>query len=468
MDPSRTDSGDERWHVSWRAAVPFSAWLAAPSLRRRSTLVFVIIVTAPAVIFAYVSGLPATPHSPSYDFKALGWAFAAYIGAAWLIVLWLIIRPRLVAWHAALIVGLALMSQVPLAIWLENRLHGNITSVVPAIVTVALPEEVAKLVPLLGALAITYFVARDRLRTWLDLSPRSYLFLGAISGLAFGCAEQAHYLVSVYVPQLLNSPNSLDSAYSYTVQITWRLISDPISHACWAGVTGYFIGIAVQRLRFIPPAQRRYPREIEIALIGLAIAAILHGLNDAVAAANDQLLWILVTTLSTILFIAYATAGEVVEKAFAGIARSAWIFRTGDRVRLPADPPWGFQNRFQQARWHQEMASYLGSAAVVTALQEDRTARLDVDRGMNLWALDWLRPLLRVGDSVRLPRDPQPVFDAGGYVVSWQPDMTFLCGRSGTVTAVLSSGTVHLDIGRPEQEWPIEWLERLTSEQVPP
>jgi hypothetical protein len=29
----------------------------------------------------------------------------------------------------------------------------------------------------------------------------------------------------------------------------WRFLTDPISHACWAGIAGYFIGLAVQRPR---------------------------------------------------------------------------------------------------------------------------------------------------------------------------------------------------------------------------
>src|SRR5262249_57812543 len=50
----------------------------------------------------------------------------------------------------------------------------------------------------------------------------------------------------------------------------WRFVTDPISHACWAGLTGYFIRLA---------ATRR-PRWYTVAWIGVAAAAILHGLND--------------------------------------------------------------------------------------------------------------------------------------------------------------------------------------------
>lgn len=59
-----------------------------------------------------MSGLPGTAHSAGFDDKALGWAFAAYVGVAWLIVLWLFIRPKLVTWHAVLVTVLALVTQL--------------------------------------------------------------------------------------------------------------------------------------------------------------------------------------------------------------------------------------------------------------------------------------------------------------------------------------------------------------------
>jgi RsiW-degrading membrane proteinase PrsW (M82 family) len=457
------DRSDHTPPINWEDVLPFRKWLTAPALRRRSTLVFVVMVVAPAVIFWYVANLGTSSHSAAYDYKSLGWAFAGYIGVAWLIVLWILVRPKLVAWHAGLVIGLAVLTQVPLAIWLETRLHDNTTSLIPSILTVGVPEELAKLLPLVAALALTYILARHRLASWLELSPRSFLFLGAISGLAFGCAEQAHYLVDTYVPELLNSQNLLGGVYSYTEEITWRLISDPISHACWAGVTGYFIGVAVQRLRRIPLAERWYPRELGIGLIGLAIAAVLHGFNDDFATGGDLFAWVVVIAISTLLFVAYASAGEAVEKALVGTSRSLWTFHVGDLVQLPADPQPAFHTGPHQVPWKKRMNAQLGRTATIMRLDTDRTAQLDIDAGTEWWALDWLRPLLKVGDRVRIAEHPQPPFDAGGYMVSWQPEMDALCGAVATVTDVLRTATVHLDAGRPDQEWAIDWLDREVS-----
>jgi RsiW-degrading membrane proteinase PrsW (M82 family) len=446
--------------LHWEAAVPFKAWLSAPALRRRTTLIFVVMVVAPAVIFWYVSGLPTSSHSARYDYNWLAWAFAVYVGVAWLVVLWLLVRPKVVWWHAALVSALALASQVPLAIFLETQLHSNTNNLAGAIFTVGVPEEFAKLVPLLGALLITFIALRREIGTWLELSPRSYLFLGALSGLAFGCAEQAHFLVNTEVPALLSTQNQLGGVYAYTEQVTWRLISDPITHACWAGITGYFIGIVIQRLRRVAPSDRRYRREIPIPFIGLAIAILLHGFNDYFVTVGDQFLWVLTIAVSTTLFVAYAIAGEAVEKELVGISRSTWTFRVGDLVQLPGDPQPAFHTGRTNLHWKRDMSAHLGDLATITEIEPDRTARLDIDRGAEVWALDWLRPELKVGDRVRIPTQPQPPFDAGGYVVSWQPDMDALLGRSATVTGVNGSATVHLDVGRPAQEWAIDWLDR--------
>ena len=82
----------------------------------------------------------------------------------------------------------------------------------------------------------------------------------------------------------------------------------PITHAWWSGLTGYFIGLA---------ATSRY-RWYQVAWIGLAIAAILHGLNDW-SQVNGHPLWILVVTLSGVLFLGYARVGARQDQQFEAV-----------------------------------------------------------------------------------------------------------------------------------------------------
>ncbi|MGA2929935.1 MAG: hypothetical protein ABSG43_28900, partial [Solirubrobacteraceae bacterium] len=56
---------------------------------------------------------------------------------------------------------------------------------------------------------------------------------------------------------------------------------------------------------------------------GFAMAAVLHGLNDVFANASDWTVWVGVIAFSTLLFVAYATAGEAVEIAFFDCASPA-------------------------------------------------------------------------------------------------------------------------------------------------
>ena len=59
------------------------------------------------------------------------------------------------------------------------------------------------------------------------------------------------------------------------LQYVWRFPTDPITHACWTGITGYFIVLAVYAQR--NSGQRKW---YAVCWVGLAVAAALHGLSD--------------------------------------------------------------------------------------------------------------------------------------------------------------------------------------------
>jgi len=72
----------------------------------------------------------------------------------------------------------------------------------------------------------------------------------------------------------------------------WRFVTDPITHACWAGLTGYFIGLAV--------SGQYHP--LRVGWIGLVMASVLHGLNDW-SGINTHPLWVVVVLVSAILLL---------------------------------------------------------------------------------------------------------------------------------------------------------------------
>jgi len=290
--------------------LPLGDWIRHHSLRSWPVLLFLALICVPSIALVI---LGANPSASTFDHVA--WIFAAYFALAWLLLLGVIIRPAHVTRTMLVVVAvIALVTQVPLAVALEVALHASNAGLGTSIYSVGLPEELAKALPVV-VVALIYHRRHG-------LEPRDYLFLGAVSGLVFGAAEVVHYFtvngvaqfyltVRAAIPaiaQLINSGHSAPTSVFavligpvryFILDFVWRFLTDPIIHACWAGLTGYFIGLA---------ATGRH-RWYTVAWIGLVAAAILHGLNDW-GRVNGQAAWILVDLVSGILFLGYAKVGS--------------------------------------------------------------------------------------------------------------------------------------------------------------
>jgi RsiW-degrading membrane proteinase PrsW (M82 family) len=268
--------------------LPVRAWLQNPALRSGPLLLFLALICVPP--FALVLQGTATNGSALRD---AAWIFAAYFGVAWLLLIGVIVRPAHVTKPMlGLVVVVALITQVPLALGLENALHSNSAHLASSIVTIGLPEELAKALPVV----VVVLLLRLQPRTPVD-----YLFLGAVSGLVFGASEVVHYFTLG-----IGGANEGATILSYI----WRFVTDPINHACWAGLTGYFIGLA---------ATGRFKWH-HVGWVGLTMAAVLHGLTDWTPV-NGHLAWVLVTLISAALFLGYAKVGATDQaRASAGTA----------------------------------------------------------------------------------------------------------------------------------------------------
>jgi RsiW-degrading membrane proteinase PrsW (M82 family) len=294
---------------------PVGDWIRHHALRTWPVILFLLLIIVPSIALVVLG----RPTKTTFDVAA--WLFAAYFALAWLLLLGVIIRPDHVTRPMLLVlVVIALLTQVPLALALEQALHSSTTALGTSIVTVGIPEELAKAIPIV-AVALIY-------RRSHGLLPRDYLFLGAVSGLVFGASEVVRYftvngVVEFYltvkssipsIERLLSTGHSAPTAVFaalvgpvllFIITFVWRFLTDPITHACWSGLTGYFIGLA---------ATSRY-RWYQVAWIGLAMAAILHGLNDW-SQVNGHPVWILIVTLSGILFLGYARVGARQDQQF--------------------------------------------------------------------------------------------------------------------------------------------------------
>ena len=158
-------------------------WARHHSLRSWPVLLFLLLICVPSIALLV---LGPSPSASTFDHVA--WIYAAYFAVAWLLLLGVIIRPDHVSRAMlVLVTAIALATQVPLAVTLEADLHADTAGLGPSIYSVGLPEELAKAIPVAAvALACRLLVRRE-------LTPRDYLFLGAVSGLAFGASEVVHY-----------------------------------------------------------------------------------------------------------------------------------------------------------------------------------------------------------------------------------------------------------------------------------
>jgi len=281
---------------SFASLVPVRHWVRDPALRSWPVLLLVVLVCVPPIALVLLN------NATESTIHAIAWIFAAYFAVAWLLLLGVIVRPQHVtrAMLAAIAV-IGIVTQTPTAIYLETELHAGTGSLMD-VFTIGLPEELAKAIPVV-------VVALIWRRDWQAQAPRDYLFLGAVSGLVFGAAEAVHYFIDV-LGSLSGNANGI-LLQGLTIQYIWRFLTDPIDHATWAGITGYFIGLAVTG----------HTRKYSVGLIGIAIAAVLHGLNDW-NPINSHPAWVLVTLVSVLLFLGYARAGALLPPAFAVAAAS--------------------------------------------------------------------------------------------------------------------------------------------------
>ena len=160
----------------------------------------------------------------------------------------------------------------------------------------------------------------------MKLDVRWWMFLGTIAGLTFGVAEQAFYTSNDII--LINIARSPSEAVTAILAFAERVFVDGFQHAVWAGISGFFMGLAVNYHR----------RRVQLILIGIGTPALLHALNDWLAGTSPWFV-IIIQAASLLLFLGYTMTAESIEQK----VRETPIFR-GESIimeafRLPSQPP---------------------------------------------------------------------------------------------------------------------------------
>jgi RsiW-degrading membrane proteinase PrsW (M82 family) len=297
---------------------PLHSWLHNSGWRQGLRLLVIAYALLPLIFLAVLSS--------SNDLSAPGWAYSLYVAPLWIMGFWLLIRPghltRQELYAAAGIVAWTLIWINLVTININDRLHlrGSI-SFLPAL-AVGFNEEITKALPVLLAGLILLKYRR------VKLSVRMSMFLGTIAGLTFGVAEQAFYTSNDIIG--INQAQSNNEAVNAALAFAERIFVDGFQHAVWAGIAGFFIGLALN-----------YPRRrIQLIVLGVTIPAVLHALNDFLAGSSVWLV-IIVQAASLLLFLGYTMSEASIEQQ----VRDSPLFR-GDSLVLqafrdPAEPPRG-------------------------------------------------------------------------------------------------------------------------------
>jgi RsiW-degrading membrane proteinase PrsW (M82 family) len=297
--------------------VPVKTWLTDPALRQWPRLLIAAYALAPVILLILLQN--------TTDLKTLGWVYCLYIAPLWALVFWWLIRPgpigKLQLGIAAVIVAAEYILVPALTTPWEKALAPSNTShnLIGWIYGVGLAEEITKALPVL-VLAVFLLQAR---KTKLDV--RMWMFLATLSGLFFGVYEAS----TVYVP--LDIVTIAKGGAIGIPEFVERIFVDGLQHALWAGLAGFFIGLGTnyRRQRFL------------LWSMGIAIPAILHGLNDwslSGVFGSDLWVWIAIQALSIFLFLGYAASAHAIEQE----VRHTPIFRGEsmmiDRSRLQMPP----------------------------------------------------------------------------------------------------------------------------------
>lgn len=252
------------------------------------------------IAYALLPLIFLTVLSSSSDLSTPGWAYSIYVAPLWLAGFWMLIRPPSLPGKQEIIIAVAIVAWT--LIWI-NLVTININDALstsggislPDALVIGINEETTKALPVLLAGLILLKVRG------VKLDVRMWMILGTVAGLTFGIAEQAFYTSADIV--FISMAHSPSQAVQAILAFAERVFVDGFQHAVWAGISGFFMGLAVNYHR----------RRIPLIAIGIGTPALLHALNDWLAGTSAWLV-ILVQGASLLLFLSYTMTAAQIER----------------------------------------------------------------------------------------------------------------------------------------------------------
>jgi RsiW-degrading membrane proteinase PrsW (M82 family) len=225
-----------------------------------------------------------------------------------------------------------------------------VTGLIKMFFQAGLPEELLKVIPAgVGVWVALKFTDRQSPLWALRITePLDGILIGVASGLGFAFAET----IFQYVPRtIIGNPAAIAKAYFQLVKqvgldhavieiqrympgrgtslelMIPRLMANICGHAAYAGLFGYYIGLAVMK-----PAHR-----VKLALTGLAVAAGTHAAWDAAAGSGSEILGAIVKIAIFGLFAAAIAKAREISPNRSHLLASQILDRFS-RVHAPTEP----------------------------------------------------------------------------------------------------------------------------------
>jgi protease PrsW len=218
-----------------------------------------------------------------------------YYSSIWAVVLYNLLKPTAFSWTNTIKCALfTAFIGIPILLFAQGippftylyaaiRQEAILLKMIGFILGVGILEESCK------ALPVYLFLLRPgKLK-----DPLTSAFYGAISGLGFAIAEGVSYSYQ-YAIGLATGHTDLGL---YVLLNTIRFVSLPLYHAIWAGIVGYFMGLAA-----INPS-----RQGSIIFIGLSVSAVLHGCYNTF---SNGLIGFAILAFSILLFVTYLNRSQ--------------------------------------------------------------------------------------------------------------------------------------------------------------
>jgi RsiW-degrading membrane proteinase PrsW (M82 family) len=271
--------------------IPVKSWLHDRGWRQGIRLLIIPYALLP-LIFLQVFSRSTSLSSP-------GWAYSLYVAPLWLLTFWYLIRPPVIG-KLEVVIGAGIV--IWTIIWLHVvTIHINAhfadTHHILGSLVVGYNEEIAKALPVLIAAILVLKIRKQK------LDPRTWFLMGTVAGLTFGIVEQSIY-TPLAIGQIANA-HVISQADIGALSFAFRVFVDGFQHAVWAGVSGFFVGMAVNYRR----------RRIPLLLLGISIPAILHALNDyTLTVFGTVWVGVLIQALSLLLFLGYTLSASAIER----------------------------------------------------------------------------------------------------------------------------------------------------------